>query len=434
MTTHPEAHTSRPMAPQTGMARHLAIWALVIAALIVLPMLFPSRSSVGTMNQIGIMVIFALSYNVLLGQTGLLSLGHGMFFGVAGFTVIHVINAFASIKAPVPLILVPLFGGAASFVLALIFGWTATLRGGTAFAMITLGLGEMIAASTSIFKGFFGGEEGVTTDRTGLMRLFGLNFGSQTQVYYLILGWGIISAIGMYFLTRTPFGQMATAVRENQDRVEFLGYRPQVIRYLAFCFAAFFAGISGSLAAINYEIMTAANVSGLQSALVLLITFIGGVNHFVGPIIGAIVISFMQIWLSDITPGWQLYFGLMFILVVMYAPSGLAGIIHAQIRLLPRGGIVSALPSYVLIAIPLLMLAFGAIMLIELAYQAGLKASEGHIAHVFGVALDTQSLLAWLASALIFVVGVGGLVYALPIASQAYARALKVAEGREVAP
>src|SRR5260370_13918618 len=128
----------------------------------------------------------------------------------------------------------------------------------------------------------------------------------------------------MYRFTRTPLGRMCNAVRDNAERVQFVGYNPQVVRFLAFCASGFFAGIAGGLAAIHFEIANSAYFSATQSGNVLLATFIGGSGYFFGPVIGAVLVTYLQIMLSDVTEIWQLYFGLLFIAMVMFAPQGIA--------------------------------------------------------------------------------------------------------------
>ena len=191
--------------------------------------------------------------------------------------------------------------------------------------MISLGIGELVSSSSLILRTFFGGEEGITTNRAKLAPFFGHKFGPQIEVYYLIAVWCFFCVLAMYALTRTPFGRMCNAVRDNPERVEFVGYSPRMLRLIAFCFAAFFAGIAGGLAAINFEIMNAQQLGAQQSSLVLLMAYIGGVGSFTGPIVGAVIITFLQIMLSDVTSAWQLYFGLMFIGVVLFAPEGVVG-------------------------------------------------------------------------------------------------------------
>src|SRR5260370_31580149 len=132
-------------------------------------------------------------------------------------------------------------------------------------------------------------------------------------MYYLDAEGILIAVIAMYALTRTPLGRMCNAVRDNPERVQFVGYDPHVIRYLAFCFSGFFAGIAGALAAINFEIANSAYLGAAQSGTVLFATYIGGLAFFIRPILGADFVTFLSLGLSDLTPVWQLYFGLIFI-------------------------------------------------------------------------------------------------------------------------
>jgi branched-chain amino acid transport system permease protein len=241
-------------------------WLAIVALALLLPQVFASKASLTKLCLIGITIIFALSYNVLLGQTGLLSFGHAVFFGLSGFATIHFINTIGRMQAPVPVLVAPLLGGIVGALFGLIFGALSIKRHGTAFAMISLAIAELVAASSLIIEGFFGGEAGKSTDRTRAWPLFGVDFGAQIQVYYLIVACGVLSAIALHAFGRTPLGRMAAAVRDNPERAEFLGYSMRVVRLLAYTVSAFFAGVAGSLAAVNYEIMTAVNLSPAASA------------------------------------------------------------------------------------------------------------------------------------------------------------------------
>jgi branched-chain amino acid transport system permease protein len=119
---------------------------------------------------------------------------------------------------------------------------------------------------------------------------------------------------------------MANAVRDNPERAEFVGYSQRRVRYISFCAAGFFAGVAGGLFALNYEILTAENMGLNASGAVLLMTYIGGIGTFVGPIFGAIIFTFLQSMLSDYTGMWLLYVGILFLATVLWAPVGLAGI------------------------------------------------------------------------------------------------------------
>jgi branched-chain amino acid transport system permease protein len=372
------------------------------------PKYFSSGTSLTVMSLMGIMIIFALSYNLLLGQTGLLSFGHAVYYGLAGFVAIHLMNVIIKEKLPIPLPLVPLLGGFAGLFFGIIFGWLSTKRAGTVFSMISLGLAELVAASVLVLRTFFGGEEGITTNRSKLMPFFGYKFGPQIEVYYLIAFWCMIVIIVMYALTRTPLGRMCNAVRENPERAEFVGYSTQTVRFFAFCQSAFFAGIAGGLAALNFEIMNVQSVGAQLSGSVLLMTFVGGAGVYFGPVIGAIFVTLLQISLSDITGAWQLYFGLMFVGIVMYAPGGIAGFVVQHFPIIRAGLIGRLVPSYLLILIPAALVFIGLSCLIELSHHALVKASfEGPDFHAFGQAFNTRSPLVWGTSVVIVVVGLG---------------------------
>ena len=140
----------------------------------------------------------------------------------------------------------PIVGGLAGLAFGVLFGLVSTRRAGLVFSMISLGIGELVSSSSFILRTFFGGEEGITTNRAKLAPLFGLKFGPQIEVYYLIAIWCFFCIAAMYALTRTPFGRICNAVRDNPERVQYIGYSAQRIRLIAFSFSAFFAGIAGA--------------------------------------------------------------------------------------------------------------------------------------------------------------------------------------------
>ena len=150
------------------------------------------------------------------------------------------------------------------------------------------------------------------------------------------------------------------------ERVQFVGYDPHVVRYLAFCFSGFFAGIAGALAAINFEIANSAYLGAVQSGTVLFATYIGGIGFFIGPIVGAIFVTFLSLGLSDVTPVWQLYFGLIFIAVVVFAPGGITGLLMMHRPLLKAGTLTKVVPSYLVAFVPTLAMIAGLILAIEI--------------------------------------------------------------------
>lgn len=407
-------------------------WLLAALTMLVLPFIFTSGTSLTLMSLMGIAIIFALSYNMMLGQTGMLSFGHAVYYGLGGYFVVHTMNWIIANKAPIPLPVLPIIGGLAGLFFAMIFGWLSTKRSGTTFSMISLGLAELVGSSSLILRTFFGGEEGVTTNRTKLLKLTSWSFGPQFQLYYLIAAWCLICALAMYALTRTPFGRMCNAVRENPERVQFVGYNPQVVRYLAFCFSGFFAGIAGGLAGINFELANANLFSAAQSGTVLLATFIGGIGTFVGPVVGAVLVSYLQVMLSDITEVWQLYFGLLFIAVVMFAPGGLAGLALMHAPLIRARAFGRLVPSYLMALVPAVLLALGLIMLVEMTVHLAVKHSEGPTMKLFGVTFNAGGFLPW--ALVLALLVVGGILFRIvaPRISAAWDDARTVAAERGI--
>lgn len=400
MNSHRPMHFS-----PINIARWL-IWSVFALLLLIAPKLFGSGSGLSLLSQMGTMMIFALSYNMLLGQSGMLSFGHAVYSGLGAFFAIHAINYAADGRFPVPLTLVPLVGGVAGLFFGVLFGYVTTKRSGTTFAMISLGIVELVFACSLMFPGFFGGEGGVAGNRVIGKPLFGVSFGPQIEVYYLIAFWLFISTVGMFAIAHTPLGRIANAVRDNPERVEFIGYNTQRVRYLMLILSAFFAGISGGLSAINFEIVSAENVSALRSGGVLLFTFIGGIGFFFGPMLGAVVGLLMTVLLSEYTKAWQLYLGVFFILIVMYAPGGLTSLIMMNLRVISHKKFSRILPSLISVLATSLLALVGAVILIEMMYHLTLESANGTSMKLFGYLVDTALPDVWMIGVSLFLVGI----------------------------
>ncbi|MES2241630.1 MAG: branched-chain amino acid ABC transporter permease [Pseudomonadota bacterium] len=382
-------------------------WGLFALVLAVAPLMFGSGLAMTVLSQMGIAIIACLSYNMLLGQGGMLSFGHAVYTGLGSFLAIHALNSVASGALPLPVSLVPLVGGLAGVGFAVLFGYVTTRKSGTTFAMITLGLGELVFALSLMIPEFFGGEGGVSGNRvTGSARL-GITFGPQIQVYYLIAAYTFVAVGAMFAFTRTPLGRMLNAVRDNPERVEFVGYDTQKVRYIAFIIAGFFAGISGGLAALNFEIVTAEVVGAARSGAYLLFTFLGGATFFFGPIIGAILMVLAFVLLSEFTKAWLLYLGLIFLFMVMYAPGGIASLIMMNLRVAMYGKLRQLWVSYLALAVTALVLLLGAGAMIEMVYHLQLNTTLGSKLQFLGVPLDAKSVNSWFGAALVMLTGLG---------------------------
>ena len=383
------------------------VWSLFALVLVVAPLIFTNSLSHTILSQMGIGIIVCLSYNILLGHGGMLSFGHAVYSGMGSFLAIHTLNQITKGALPLPVSLIPIVGGIASMLVAVLLGWVTTKKSGTTFAMITLGVGELIWAMSLMFPEFFGGEGGISGNRVTGSKPMGITYGPQIQLYYLIAAYTIVCTALMFAFTRTPLGRMLNAVRDNPERVEFVGYDTQKIRYFAFIVAAFFAGISGGLAALNFEIVTSEVVSGYRSGAYLLFTFLGGATFFFGPIIGAILMVLAFVLLSEFTKAWLLYLGLIFLFMVMYAPGGVASLVMMNLRVAMFGHLRKLWVSYLALAFTAMVVLLGAACMIEMVYHLQLNAALGSELKFLGATLDSKGLNSWFGAAFVMLTGLG---------------------------
>jgi branched-chain amino acid transport system permease protein len=388
------------------------LWFIVLLVAIAMPWVFynyhTGRHSgfvISMLSQMGMMSILALSYNMLLGQSGLFSFCHAVFFGIDGYATIHFLNLAGDGTLPIPLELVPVLAGLSGGALAVVFGYMATKQRATAFAMITLGIGELMTTAALMFHHFFGGEGGVNSNRMIGHSLFGFKYGPSIQVYYLILAWTVISALLMLYLTRTPLGRMANASRDNFERVQFVGYDPRMVRFTQFVLSGFFAGIGGGLYAITYEIVTFDALAAPLSANALLMAYIGGSAAFGGPILGAVLITLLQSGVSLMSNSWLVYVGVLFITMVMFAPQGIMGLIAAHGPIVRGGRFGKLLLPYGRVIVPCLVMVLGFVSVVELASFLTIGAAQGKVLVLFGHRIDEHDVLPWLAALMCLAVG-----------------------------
>jgi len=383
------------------------IWSLFAVLLVVAPLVFRSGLAVTMLSQMGIAIIACLSYNILLGQGGMLSFGHAVYTGLGSYLAIHALNQVGAGTLPLPVVTIPLVGGLAGMGFAILLGYVTTKKAGTTFAMITLGIGELVFAMSLMVPEFFGGEGGINANRVVGKPMLGINFGPPIQVYYLIAFYTFVSVAAMFAFTRTPLGRILNAVRDNPERVEFIGYNTQRVRYLAFIVAGFFAGISGGLAALNFEIVTAEVVGAARSGGYLLFTFLGGATFFFGPIIGAVLMVLAFILFSEYTSAWLLYLGLIFLFMVMYAPGGVASLIMMNLRVAAFGRLRHLWVSYLALGLCGLCAMAGAAAMIEMTYHLQLSATHVDAVKFLGATLDPYGANSWFGAAFVMLTGLG---------------------------
>ena len=374
--------------------RPTLIWGAYALTLLGAPLVFDSGLGQTILAQMGIAIIACLSYNLLLGQGGMLSFGHAVYTGMGAFLAIHTLNDFGA-GGSLPVSLVPLAGGLGSAALALALGWVCTRRPGTAFAMITFGLGELVWAAALMFPGFFGGEAGISGNRVAGGAPWGISFGPQLQLVMLIAAYTLGCTALMFAFTRTPLGRLLNAARDNGPRLAYLGHDPHRVRWQSFVISAFFAGVAGGLAALNFELVTAEVFSAERSAAYLLFTMLGGSGHFVGPIIGAILMVLAYTLLSGLTQAWLLYVGLAFVGVVMLAPGGVSALALSTWQAVRQGQRRQVGPRTAAKVMSIVMVLAGLVGLVEMLYHLQQQEVLGTVMQLAGLSVPVNHPGPW---------------------------------------
>lgn len=387
------------------------LYAGVLALLIAAPLLTGAGATGALVNAL-IAALFALAFNLLVGQGGMMSFGHAAYFAFGTFATLHAMIAIEAGNFWFPTPLLPLIGGLCGLIVGAFAAYFATLRSGVYFAMVTLAVAELFHLLAPNLAGIFGGEVGISSFR---MPFGPFNLGSDLQVYYLVLIWVAISAVLMFVYTRTPFGRLTLALRENEQRVAFMGYNVHRTKIVIFAISAMFSGIAGGLFAVSNESANYVLFGMNYSANVVLHTVIGGSGVFLGPALGAILMSLGGFFASDTTHIWLLYQGIAFVLVVMFLPQGIGGLIANLYERRKEGTLAMLVRPTLIAAGPALLMLFGALVVLEALgksfsrdYAAKLATSGGiwPTIPLFGLDVSPASPLTWLVPAIIFAVGV----------------------------
>lgn len=300
---------------------------LFSAGLILLLALLPLFLSEYQLNLAITMIIyslFALSYNILFGHAGLLSFGHAAYFGIGAYTTIILFKHF-----PLDIVSGVLAGGISGALLGFVFGIFIVKSGGTYFALLTLAFNELIYAAAQKWRFLTGGEDGVAAVRPELKIpiLNNIDMFPTINWYYFVVIVVLLSASFCRFFTKTPLGRLNECLRENEDRARFIGYNVYASKVVIYVMSAFFAGLAGGMAGSFQEFVSVTFINLDKAAEVLIMTFIGGSGAFWGPILGACFLTWLNDVLSSMTEHWALIQGAIFVLLVMYAPQGLSGLL-----------------------------------------------------------------------------------------------------------
>jgi branched-chain amino acid transport system permease protein len=284
--------------------------------------LFISSFFILLVTEIMIMGLFAMSFNLLFGYTGLLSFGHAAFFGVGGYATALFIRDLA-----------PSMGGALlagilfSAIAAAIIGFFAVKLDEIYFAIITLGFGMMVFTIVHQWRGFTGGSDGVTGFPLPPLRLFGLSFDiTSPSHYYLFTTVVVIVSVWILWkIIHSPFGLILKAIRENPERIAFTGINVRLYRWLAFLISGILAGVAGSLFAPFDRMASPSMVHWTKSAEPVLMTILGGSGIFLGPLFGSAVFFILEHFITNYTESWMIFLGAILIPMVIFFPEGILG-------------------------------------------------------------------------------------------------------------
>lgn len=283
-------------------------------------------------------VIFASSFNLLLGYTGLLCFGHAMFFGGAAYITGHILKTTS-----VPVEFAILGGAAAAGLLGLVIGQLSIRRQGIQFAMITLAFSQFVYFIL-LQAPFTGGENGMQ----GIPRnpVFGfIDVRDSFTFYYVILAFSAVAIFAFYRVVHSPFGEVLKAIRDNEARVESLGFDPEKFKLVAFTVSAMLAGLAGGMKATVYQFATLTDVSWAVSGEVILMTLLGGLGTLTGPMFGAAIIIFMNDYLAALGEWALISQGIVLLVVIVFFRRGFVGELSALRRYLARRSAASERPA-----------------------------------------------------------------------------------------
>lgn len=322
----------------------------LLVLFLVVPFLLPSFKTVDLAMQIVIFATLVASFDILLGYTGIISFGHGMFFGIGAYCVAFLIGKYGS-PSYANLVLGIIIAAVVASLLALFISFLSIRVKAIFFAMITLAIAELAIVLATKLSGLTGGEDGISLNTPGIFAVsfsmgdfMGLEITGRVITYYFIL----LSCIGLFLamlrFTRSPLGRVLQAIRDNAQRAEALGYNTFIFQGISITFGCIMAAIVGGLYAMWVGYVNPESSLGVLTIMldVLLMVIIGGMGTLYGGIIGAAFLKITQTFLPDlqhlakdlfphaellhnVLERWLLLFGILFILVVIFFPKGVIG-------------------------------------------------------------------------------------------------------------
>ncbi|OPY86178.1 MAG: leucine/isoleucine/valine transporter permease subunit [Smithella sp. PtaU1.Bin162] len=306
----------------------MVFWIVLLLILVFYPRLFGIYYT-NLFVSFAVFAVFAVSLNMLLGYTGLLSFGHAMFFGTGGYATALALKHIQGMTV-LPAVGI---GFLAAMILALVLCPLVVRVSGTAFAMLHLAFGQLMYVLALKFRNITGGEDGIGNFPIPDLNFFGVISigmkGNPVNFYYLALVILGVSLWLMWFLTKTPFGQIQTGIRDNAKRIDYLGYKVPQTKAVVYVISGAFAGIAGSVYGLFHNLVSADGSLGILVSFVpITAVMVGGMGSFFGPIWGTAIFQIIEEIVLRFTDRVELVMGLMLILIIMFAPRGFTGLVN----------------------------------------------------------------------------------------------------------
>ncbi|MGY1641854.1 branched-chain amino acid ABC transporter permease [Geodermatophilus sp. SYSU D00703] len=306
--------------PRRGTRPLAVVLALALLALLAAVPLFVDPFGTNTVSRILVFALFAMSLDLLVGTTGLPSLGHAAWFGIGAYTA-----GLVAIHWTSEGVVTVLAAGVAGGVAAAATGWLAVRSGGVFFLMLTLAIGELVHQLAQSLSSVTGGSNGLFGIPS--IRVAGTPLTLAGYVYWFVLAVVLLGALGLWLVASSPFGAALRGIRDNEPRMRSLGYSPFRYKYVAFAIAGGFAGLAGGLFAGLVRIVNPSDTGFTTSALLLLAVVLGGAGSLWGPALGAAVVVLVRDTFGPTLEGHgPLLLGLVFVAAVYLLPRGVAGV------------------------------------------------------------------------------------------------------------
>ena len=302
-------------------------WAILLIALVLYPRIFGIYYT-NVFVTFAIFALFAVTLNLLLGYTGLLTFGHAMFFGTGGYATAIALERIEGL----PIIAAVLIGFLAAIVLALILCPIMVRVSGTAFAMLHLAFGQLMYVLALKLRFITGGEDGVggfDIPPLGFPGIGSVDISDPLNFYYFAVTVLGLSIWLLWFFTKTPLGSVMVGIRDNANRVNYLGFKVTQTKAVIYTLAGAFAGVAGSVYALFQNLIAADDAYHVWVSFApIMMTMVGGISSFFGPIAGAAIFGIIEELTSRYTERVELVMGLILISIIMFAPLGFVGFVN----------------------------------------------------------------------------------------------------------